>query len=117
MIQQLRNRSPVRNHKSIKAPFLAQNLRHDVRIRSSRHAIERVEAAHQRSRARFDSRVVRGQIHLPQCDVAHIHRVVVAPRNRRAIRSKMLHAHRHRIRLAQVVLLIPLNPTARNRRA
>ncbi len=110
-------RAEIADNQTVEVPLVAQDFREGERIGRRRHAVERVERAHHRRRARVDRRVIRRQVDLAQGQFGHVDSIVFAPRVRSAIGREMFYAGRDRISLAEIVALIALNISGCNGRA
>ncbi len=77
---------------AVEAPLALEDVRLDVAVRAPRHAVERVEGAHDRVRAGVDRGLERRQVQVPQPRVGHVGRVVVAPALRLAVGGVVLDA-------------------------
>jgi hypothetical protein len=114
---QFHHRRVVADHEAVEAPFLAQDLVHQVRIGRGGHAVERVERAHHRRRARLHRGLVRRQVDLAQADVGHVGGVVLAPGLGRAVGGEVLDRGSDAVRPRQVGALVAAHVGARHRRA
>ena len=117
VVGQFHHRGVVADHEAVEAPFLAQDLVHQVRIGGGRHAVERVERAHHRGRAGLDRCLVRRQVDLAQADVGHVGGVVLAARLGSAVGGEMLDRGGHALGLRQIGALVAADIGARHRRA
>ena len=108
--------APVGDDKAVEAPLLAQNLSQHEGIGAGGNAVDGIEGTHHGCRAGLDRGAIGLQIDLPQHDLAHIHGVVIAAGNGRAVGGKVLHADGDRVRLGKIALLIALDPGAGHRR-
>ena len=68
---------PVALDEAVEVPLALENLVHRVVVAAARHAVDRVERAHDGVRARVDGGLERRQIEVPQPLLGHVGRVVV----------------------------------------
>ena len=102
---QLGDRRVVALDEAVEAPALLEDVGLGVLVRAARHAVDRVERAHQRVRAGVDRRLERRQVEVPQPLERHVGRVVVAPALRLAVGGEVLDARHDLVGRAVVAAL------------
>ena len=87
---ELVDRRPVRHHEAGKAPLIAQDAGEEPRVRRRRHAVQRVEGAHDGVGSGLDRGTERRQEDIAELGRRDVGRVVVAPAGGGAVAGEML---------------------------
>ncbi len=87
----------VGNDEALEVPLATQHLRHQVRTRGCRHAVDVVESAHGRQGASLECRLKRREMNFAQRLLGNIDRVVIKTGSHGAVRREMFRRGEQRI--------------------
>ena len=107
---QLGHRGVVALDEAVEAPLPLEDAGLQVAVRAARHAVDGVERAHERVRARVDRGLEGRQVEVPEPLERHVGGAVVAPRVGLAVGGEVLDARDHLVGSAVVVALGAPNP-------
>ena len=110
------DRLVVADDRAVEPPLVAQDRREQVGVRAGRYAVERVERAHHRRRARVDRCLVGRQVVVAELLLGHVDRVVLTACHGCAVGGEVLHRGGHLVRHAEVAALIAVHLRRRHRR-
>ena len=92
VVEQLRDGGVVALDEAVPAPLVLEDVGLEPLVRAARDAVDGVERAHRRVRARVDGGLERRQVEVPQPLLGHVGRAVVAPALRLAVGGVVLDA-------------------------
>ena len=107
---------PVALDEPVEVPFVLQDLVHQLVVATARHAVDRVERAHNRVRAGIDRGLEGRQVEVPEPLDGHVGRVVVAAALGLAIGREVLGARNELVGRAVVRPLNRLDARCREHR-
>ena len=91
------DRGIVCNYKSIKIPFITENVLQQVFIPGGRYSVQIIKRCHYRTTSGIERSLEWRKICIPQFIERHIHRIVISPCHSRPISSIMLHTGNYSI--------------------
>ena len=117
VVHHLGDGSIVGHDHSLEAPHATQHIGKQPAVGGGRYALEGVEGGHYAHGACIDGGLVGRHVIVEHAPAAHVDRVIIAPRLRATVKSKMFDARHHRVGCRQVGALRAFNHGAGDLRA
>ena len=114
VVHHLGDGSIVGHDHSLEAPHATQHIGKQPAVGGGRYALEGVEGGHYTHGACIDGGLVGRHVIVEHAPAAHVDRVIIAPRLRATVKSKMFDARHHCVWCRQIGALIAFNHGAGN---